>query len=289
VNPLEQVAFGWQCLLGSLRACRSPTIWGPWAVLFSLQALGVLACWWGAHPALSWAIAPLLRAIEGDAALRYPELFRRLPDLARDAGLVTGALAMPVLAGVSTRLFERSFRAGHAARPVPGAPTTRAAWAEGFSRWGALLIVALPVTLVAVGLQGALRSLDAVRLSSIARSLAPPAADAVLMAVRVACAYAAALVVLGGLGGVRALTRIKSTWSEGLVPAAVALGLLAPAGMLASAVVTASPAFIDRGAPEWVVAAVLLRAAVGATLGMLACGAATLAWLGSVAESEGEA
>lgn len=283
MNPLEQVAFGWQCLLGSLRACRSPAIWGPWSALFGLQALGVVACWWGAHPALSWAIAPLLRALEGDAALRYPELFRRLPDLARDAGLVTGALAMPVLAGVSTRLFERSFRAG-----TVGENATRAAWAEGLSRWGALLLVALPVTLVALGLQGALRALDAVRLSSIARSLAFPAADAVLLAVRVACAYAAALVMLGGLGGVRALVRIPSTWSSGLVPAAVALGLLAPAGILAAAVVTASPAFIDRGAPEWVVVAVLLRAAVGAALGMLATGAATLAWLGDVAQSGGE-
>ena len=284
MNPLEQIAFGWQCLLGSLRACRSPAIWGPWAVLFGLQALGVLACWWGAHPALSWAIAPLLRVIEGDAALRYPELFRRLPDLARDAGLVTGALAMPVLAGVSARLFERRFRAGLAAGSA-----TRAAWAEGFSRWSALLIVALPVTLAGVGLQGALRAIDAVRLSSLARTLAFPAADAVLLAVRIACAYAAALVVLGGLGGVRALIRIPSTWSSGLVPAAVALGLLAPAGILAAGVVTASPALIERGAPEWVVAAVLLRAAVGAALGMLASGAATLAWLGSVAESGGEA
>jgi len=283
VNPLEQVAFGWQCLLGSLRACRSPVVWGPWTVLFGLQALGVVACWWGAHPALSWVMSPLLRAIEGDAALRYPELFRRLPGLARDAGLVTGALAMPVLAGVSTRLFEQRFRAR-----MPAETDTRAAWAEGLSRWGALLIVALPVTLVALGLQAALRSLDAVRLSSIARTLAFPAADAVLLAVRVACAYAAALVVLGGQGGLRALARIPSTWASGLVPAAVALGLLAPAGILAAAVVTASPAFIDRGAPEWVVVAVLLRAAVGAALGMLATGAATLAWLGSVAESGGE-
>ena len=283
MNAVEQVAFGWQCLLGSLRACRSPAIWGPWSALFGLQALGVVACWWGAHPALSWAVAPLLRAIEGDAALRYPELFRRLPDLARDAGLVTGALAMPVLAGVSARLFEQRFRSG-----ASGAGATRAAWAEGLSRWGALLLVALPVTLAGAGLQGALRSLDAVRLSSIARSLAHPAADALLLAVRVACAYAAALVVLGGLGGVRALARIPSTWHSGLVPAAVALGLLAPAGILASFVVSASPAFIERGAPEWVVAAVLLRAAVGALLGMLASGAATLAWLGIVEESGGE-
>jgi hypothetical protein len=284
VSPLEQVAFGWQCLLGSLRACRSPAIWGPWSVLFGLQALGVLALWWGAHPALSWAVAPLLRAIESDAALRYPELFRRLPNLARDVGLVTGALALPVLAGVSARLFEQRFQGG-----VTGAGETRAAWTEGLSRWGALLLVALPVTLAGAGLQGALRSLDAVRLSSLARTIAHPAADAVLLGVRVACAYSAALVVLGGLGGVRALARIPATWSSGLMPAAVALGLLAPAGILASAVVSASPAFIERGAPEWVVAAVLLRAAVGATLGMLASGAITLAWVAHVAESGGEA
>lgn len=279
MSALEQVAFGWQCLLGALRACRSRAVWGPWAALFALQALGIVACWWGAHPLFSWFEAPLLKALEGDAALRYPELFRRLPGLARDAGLVTGALALPVLAGISARLFERGFRG------LPPAP--RGAWAEGVRRSPALLVAALPVTLAAFGLQAMLHTLHLVRLSGIARSLAPPAADAALLFVRIACAYAAALVVLGGRSGPRALAAIPSTWGRGFVPAAVATLVLAPAAGVASAVVSAALAAVERGAPEWVVAAVLLRAATGALLGMLASGAFTLAWLGSVGESEG--
>lgn len=278
MNALEQVAFGWQCLLGSLRACRSPAIWGPWAALFALQAAGVIACWWGAHPLLSWAVAPMLRMLEGDAALRYPELFRRLPNLARDAGLVTGALALPVLAGVSARLFEQRFRGQ--------APAAAAAWAEGFSRAGALLLVALPVTLVALGLQAMLHSLPHVRLSGVARVLAHPAADAALLFVRVACAYAAALVVLGGRSGPRALLEIPSTWAPGFVPAAFAFLALVPAGVLASATVSASLSLVDRGFPEAVAVTVLVRAASGAFLAMLASGAVTLAWMGAVEAPE---
>lgn len=277
MNALEQVAFGWQCLLGARRACRSPAVWGPWVALFALQALGVFCCWWAAHPLVSWFAAPVLRAWEGDAALRYPELFRRLPGLARDAGLATGVLLLPVAAGISARLFERQFRA------LPAA--AGAAWSEGLRRSPALLVAALPVSLAAVGLQAMLHALPHVRLSGLARSLAPPAADAALLFVRIACAYAAALVVLGGRSGFGALTGIPSTWARGFLPAAVAALLLAPAAGLASATVTASLALVDRGAPEWVVAAVLLRAGTGAALGLLASGAFTLAWLGGVSES----
>jgi hypothetical protein len=278
VNALEQVAFGWQCLLGAVRGCRASAIWAPWAGLFALHAAGVLTSWWGAHPLLSWFIAPMLRAVEGEGALRYPELFRRLPDLARDAGLVTGALVLPVLAGVSTRLFARRYR-GEALAP-------RTAWGEGLARAGALLVAALPVTLVAIGLQGMLQALPQVRLSGVARALAHPAADAALLFVRVACAYSAALVVLGGRSGPRALLAIPSTWAAGFVPAAVAILVLVPVGLLASAGVSASLAFVDRGAPEAVALAVLARAAVGAMLAMLASGAVTLAWLGAVEARE---
>lgn len=274
--PLEQVTFGWQCLLGSLRALRSRAIWGPWAVLFALHALGVLAFWWGAHPLLSWFVAPVLRALEGDAALRYPELFRRLPNLARDAGLVTGALALPVLAGISTRLFERRFRGAEAA---PGA-----AWAEGLSRAGALILAALPVTLVALGLQAMLHSLPLVRLSGSARALALPAADAALLFVRLACAYSAALVVLGRRSGPRALLEIPSTWTTGFLPATVAVLLLVPAAVLASVLVSASTAMAAGGFPEAIAAAVLARAAIGSALAMIASGAITLAWMGAVEE-----
>lgn len=276
MSALERILFGWQCLLESVRACRSAAVWGPWLVLFSLHALAVAALAWAAHPAISWFMAPGLRAVEGDAALRYPGLFLRLPLLARDAGLVIGALALPVLAGVWTRLFERRFRQAPAA---PGG-----AWAEGFSRSGALVVAALPVTVAAFGLHEMLHNLHLVRLSSVARSLAPPAADAALLFVRITCAYAAALVVLGRRSGPGALAAIPGTWSTGFVPAAVALLSLSPFGVLATAFVSASEGLVHHGVPEWAVAGILARAAIGALLAMIATGAVTLAWQGGATE-----
>ena len=132
MTPLEQAAFGWQCLLGALSAARRPVLWAPWAALLGVQLIVLVACAWSAHPALSWIMAPLLRWLEDDAALRYPELFRRLPGLARDAGLVLGALVTPVVAGVSVRMFERHYRGRPAAAGTAGA--------EGVSRAGALWI-----------------------------------------------------------------------------------------------------------------------------------------------------
>lgn len=278
MNALEQVAFGWQCLLESLRACRSAAIWGAWAVLFGLHALAILACVWAAHPLLSWFMAPLLRTLGSDEWLRYPGLFVRLPVLARDAGLVIGALALPVLSGVWTRLFERRFRLAPAAAGQ--------AWAEALALAAALLVAALPVTLAAFGLQAMLHNLHLVRMSSLARALAPPAADAALLFVRVGCAYAAALVVLGRRSGPGALAALPATWGPGFLPAAVAVLLLVPAGLAGSALVTASAGFVQHGAPEWVAVALLARAAIGALLAMVATGAVTLAWLGSVGDAE---
>lgn len=278
MNAFERVAFGWQCLFESLRACRSGAVWGAWAVLFGLHALAVAACAWAAHPLLSWFMAPLLRALEGDAALRYPGLYHRLPALARDAGLVLGALALPVVAGAWTRLFERRFRGA----PAAAGP----AWSEALARSGSLLVAALPVTLAALGLHAALQALPGVRLSSLARALAPPAADAALLAVRIACAFAPALVVLARRPGAVALLRLPRTWGAGLVPVAVAMLLLVPVGLAGSTFVSAASTTLARRAPEWLAVASLARAGIGELLAMLATGAATLAWLGGAGEAE---
>jgi hypothetical protein len=276
MSTLEQVAFGWQCLLATLRACRSRAVWGPWALLFSLQAAGLAALAGCAHPAFSWFMAPLLRAVEGDAALRYPEIFRRLPALARDTGLVLAAFVTPVVAGISARLFERRFR--RSSGPAAGA------WAEGAARAGALLLAGLPVTLAAVGLVAMLHNLPLVRLSSAARALAPAGAGIALAFVRTAFAYVPALVVLGRRPARDALAAVSATWVPGFVPAGTVLLLLAPLTLAAGALASASVSLVDRGAPEWIAAVVLVRAAVDAFILMAASGAVTLAWLGCVEE-----
>jgi hypothetical protein len=274
VNTLEQAAFGWQCLLGALTAARRPAVWGPWAALFALHVLVVAACALSAHPALSWLMAPLLRWVGGEDVLRYPELFRRLPSLSRDAGLVIGALAAPVAAGVSTRLFERHYRE----LPLAAA----GAWAEGGKRAVALLVAGLPLAVAALGLHTMLPALEGVRLSGLARAVAPFVAGAALLFLRASLAYVPALVVLGRRSGPRALADVSSTWVRGFVPAAVALLLLSPLAALGTVLVSLSGGFVNHGAPEAVAALVLARAATDALGGMLASGAVTLAWIGAV-------
>ena len=278
MSALERLAFGWQCLLGALRACGRRALWGPWAALFALQGFAVIAFVDASHPALSAFMAPLLRRLAGDSALRYPELFRRLPVLVHQADLVFRALAMPVAAGIATRLFERHFR------DAPLRPA--AAWGEGAARTLSLVVAALPVTLVAFGLNAMLSHLSLVRLSSFSRSLAPHAAGGALLFVRAAAAYATALVVLDRRSGPRAIAALPGTWAEGFVPAAVPLLLLAPATALAWALTNAAIVAVDRAAPEWVVLAVIGRSAVETFAMMLVTGAATMAWMGLFADRE---
>lgn len=279
MSPIEQAALGWQCLLGAISAARRPAVWAPWAVLLALHALFLLACAWASHPALSWLMAPLLRALQDDRALRYPELFRRLPVLSREGGLALSALATPVIAGVSVRLFELVFRGER--------PEARAAWSEGFARAGALFVVAAPLVIAACGLHTMLISLADVRLSGLTRLAAPYVAGGALLFVRAALAYAPALVVLGRRSGPGALAAVPGTWRGGFVAAAVPFVLLSPLLAAGTVLVGFAPRLVQLGVPEAVLLAVLARAGAEALAGMLASGAVTLVWLGGVGEEEG--
>lgn len=278
MNGLEQIAFGWQCLLGALAAGRRREVWAPWLVLFALQASALVLVAFAAHPAVSWFAAPLLVRAEGEDVLRYPELFRRLPAVVRDVGLLAGLVVTPLVAGAGTRLFERAFRGA--------APAPAAAFREAAGRAAALLLAGLPVALLALAVRATLDQLGLVRLSGLSRAAAPYAASVAMLFARAALAYTPALVVCGRRSGPAALAAVFSTWSRGFVPVLVVLLALAPFGAAAVAGSAAAVRVVDRGLPEWVTLAMLARVAVETLVAMLACGAATLAYLGAVERPE---
>jgi hypothetical protein len=203
MNLLEQLALGWHCPLRALRECFRAALWRPWWPLLAGYVVLLLAIAFAAHPLLSAFMAPAIRMAAGDDALRYPELFRRLPGLWRWAQLAFDALVTPFAAGYSALLWSERFHG------VPLHPAH--ARAEMLHRAPKLLLAMLPVTLATVLGNAALDSLASVRMSGLSRALAPQAIGALLFFVRAACFYAVPMVMLDCRGSRRALLVLPGT------------------------------------------------------------------------------
>ncbi len=278
MNALEQLALGSQCLARGWREAGRRELWLAWLPVLAAR-IGVLALLvWCAHPLVSWLLAPMLRAAEGDGVLRYPELFRRLPPLAGRADLFVAAVLAPLSAGVATLTLAPVFR-GQACSPG-------AAWREALPRWPALVIANLPATAAMIGLQFALTALPGARVSGMTRMLAPYAAWVVEMLAQTAFFYASALVVLEHRSAWSAVAAIPGTLGRGFLPALFVTAtlwlFLAPLQWLGGQ----RELIVARGLPELVALVVLLRAGLATGLGLIASGAATLAYLGALAGRE---
>ena len=275
MNPLEGVALGWQCVRRTLREAAYAPAWLPWLLLFAAEAAVALALAWGAHPALSWLVAPVLRLLHRGDLLRYPALYRALPALAARADDALAVALVPLAAGASTRLLAERF---DGRRSGAGA-----ALAEALRRGGALIGAAAPATLAAMLLHLGSDLLIAQRVSSFTRRFAPDVAVALGGVAFAACLFAAALVVLERRGLVAALAALPGTWARGFAAALtiVVLGTLPQVPLLLLA--RGADVIVDRGVPELTLALTLARDAVAAGCGWLAAGAATLAFQSALA------
>ena len=108
MSALEQLALAGQALWLTLREIRAGRLWVPWLALGALLLAALMALVGFAHPLLSWAVAPLVRAIGGEPALHYPDFYRTLPFLYSRVDLVLGTLAGAVATGWSTRALARA-------------------------------------------------------------------------------------------------------------------------------------------------------------------------------------
>jgi len=278
MTALEQVAFAGHALARSLRELRRPALWAPWLTMLGFELVMLLLLAASAHPAVSWFMAPLVRSLAGDDALRFPQLMRSLPALA-DA-LEPGALVVlgPLLAGVSTALFAQ--------RWLGEPPAPAQAWRDGLRRGAVLVMACLPLALARIGLQAGLANLGAVRLSGISRMAAPYGFALVRGLVVVTFAYVPARVVVDQHGPFGAWASLPKAWGRGFLASLIVLACLAPFGWPVEWGIANSGLIEDRGLPEGMIALVALRFGIAAVTGLIGSGAVTLAYLGAVAPED---
>lgn len=274
MNGFEQVALGGVCLARGLRAGFRPERWGAWLPLLLARLAIVTALAACAHPALSWAMAPLLRALAGEDALRYPQAFAHLAPFAARADLLAWALIGLPCAGRATRAFAAACGA-----PVP---RVRGAVPE------ALLLIAagLPAVLFVAATQTGLGVLAGFRMSAISRLLVQQAGAAAIITVQAATLYVVAEIVLRGANALEALAAIPRSLTAGFLPALVVLVLLALLLVPFAVLAPAAAAGRWHDLPEAAVVVAALRAVAATLVAIAATAAATLAWLAVLAESE---
>ena len=274
MNGFEQVALGGICLARALRESWSPAVWRTWLPVL-LARLAIVAALAGcAHPALSWAMAPLLRAASAEDALRFPQLFQRLASLAARGDLPVLLLIVPLCAGSATRSFAEAFGAP--------APASHRMLREA----SALVLVSLPALIAGVAVQVALERLAGVRLSGFSRAVLPHLGLLLVLTVQAACFYLIAEIVLGGSGAPGALAAIPRSLAAGFVPALVVLALLELPMLAFAPIEPLAASGRWHGMPEAAVVVACVRAAVQTLTGLLAAGAGTLAWMSAVAPAE---
>jgi hypothetical protein len=277
MNAIEQVTLALQALWRTPGRMVEGRLWFPWLALGVVQGAVLLGLAGFAHPWLAWALAPLVRAGAGAAALHYPDFFRALPALYARVDLVVAVLPGAVLAGWSVALFAARWRG---TQPAPGA-----AWAEVAPRALTLVLAQLPFSLLALGWSSGMgrllegRAGMALRLGSLMGLAGVVALQALFL-------YLPAVVLLERRGLRGAFASLPRTWARGfwagLVLGAVALLPLLPFDALGRRV----GLLVDRGVPELAVGVTALQLLAALVISFLLAGSSTLVYLGSVAPPE---
>jgi hypothetical protein len=281
VSLLEQLALGLQAMRHTIAALRRPLLWAPWLVLGAMELAVVLAIWHFAHPALSWVMAPVLRAAAGPEALHFPRSLELLPVLYDRADVVLGGLLGSILIGASTPMFADHFRG------TP--PDLRAALAMAARRAPALVVVQLPFNLIVTGLLYGVGGWVAAHGGGgrLVRIAGFGLAGASLV-VQAALFYVTARMVLGGRGALGSLAGVPSTWRRGFAPAllvgALTLVVLLPLHWLSGQ----QNLVVARGRPELVGWLALLELTAGLINWFLLTGCATLLYLTALRGAEEE-
>ncbi len=278
MSLLEQVALAGLSFGHALRASRRLAMWLPWLLVPGTSLLALAALAWCAHPLLSSFMAPLLRASAGEEALRYPGLYRLLPQIVAGVRFVLDALVVPVAFGGSALAFAAFYRGQE--------PDTGALLRETLRRAPVFVLAALPVWLAEAGLRAGVAALPGMRLAGLARVLAPHVADAALVLVRATFLYAVVHAALVRRGPAAAVASVPGSLRDGFVPALLIMAVLGVPLAALDAVATGPFAAFAGRVPESALLLAGLRAALAALAGVLASGTATLVWLGALAPRE---
>ena len=263
--------LAFQALAHALRQLFRPSLWAPWLVVWVLQLAVIAGLWWFAHPAISWLAAPVIQALAGENALRYPNIFRLMPALYARADLVIGALVGAVATGASTALFGAWF----AGRPL----RVREGLRRGLSRSVALICANLPLSLLLLGFSYGLDWwLEEREGPAAVRRLAPLLTLGMAVFLQAFFLWVTPLLMLGGRGLVAALASLPRAAASGmwtaLTLAFAATVPLLPFQMLARA----SDQIVERGTPEMVGWLVAAQAGIALATAFVLTGGSALAY-----------
>jgi len=279
VNLFEQIAVAWQSLIRVLAAMRRGKLWVPFVLLAAAETVAVLALVWFAHPALSWFMAPLLRRVAGDSTLRYPNLYRVLPDLYAQADVFIGAFVGAVVVGAATVMFADYFHGRE--------PSASTGLGEAWRRSLALILANLPFNLLVFALSHGSQAWLSTRGSGrLVQGIAFFLILGTSIVLQSLFFYVSALVVLERQSALSAMRALPETWARGFWAASF-IGVLLVAPLLPVHFLTDRAGLIvDRGVPEltgWLVA---VQVVLGLALWFLLAGTATLVYLSLVRREE---
>lgn len=278
MSLLVQITHAWQALLHTVSYLRRGSLWVPLLLLGALQLAAVGLLWGFAHPAVSWFMAPLLARIAGAEVLRYPNVFRVMPGLYAQIGVLLGAVVGSIVIGAATVLFAAHAR-GRSARI---SEALGSAWRKGLT----LIAVNLPFNVLVVALSYGLEWWISRRGSGV---MVQRAAYVTVLAGSVVLQsmffYVSAVVMLEGRGVVGTVAALTRSWARGFW-AAMLVGVLLVIPLLPIHFLSGrSSMLVDRGSPELVGWMVLTQWALELVLWFLLAGTSTVLYLSLVAES----
>lgn len=278
MSPLEQLAIGWIALARTARESRTWAVWVPVIAAFAAQVTLVSALVFAAHPLLSWGMAPVVRALSSDDALRYPELYRWLPTLVSRVSLWFLPVLGPLLAGWVTVLFAQAFR-GERPQPLP-------AFGQTWSRAGTLVLASLPFHLVLLAVALGESHLTDGRISQVTRLIAPRVAFGVCVFVQAVLLLVAPLVLLERRSLRETITGLPGAARVAFLGALMIAAITSALRLPFDAWAGKSVSMVASGLPEKVAVVVLLRAFAHALAMVLAAGAAALLHRSVLAERD---
>ncbi len=203
-----------------------PRIWVPFFVTLLVQ-LGLLALIVSFHrPAVLPIAAPLVKALGGDLATRYPAFYLALPTMMVRGGLVITVLVESIAIGAATLYFARVFGlvSGDAAQP----------WRRAVRRAPGLILVAAVSALVVLALDWLIGRFapDPIAASRAARWGVRGGGVVLFLLVQCAFAYATPWMLIAGhraLPAVRDSFRVAArTFLPTMLVLTLALILLLP-------------------------------------------------------------
>jgi len=278
MNVLEQVVLAFHSLAYTLRQGFRPSLWVPWVPVLVIQLSVIAALWWFAHPSISWFAAPLIQAAAGENALRYPNVFRLMPELYGRADVVVTAIAGAFAVGASCALFA----ARATGRPLRAGQSLRL----GLGRLGPLILANLPALVLALAFAYGLDAWLAGRGGLlIIKRIAPFLALGVAVLLQAFFLWVNPLLMLERRGLIASLATLPQAASAGLW-AALTLTALAALPLIPIQLLTKNAeTIVSRGTPEMLGWLVVIQALIVTATAFVLTGSSVIAYQGLVRPS----